>query len=77
MRVAEDVRALVHDAALTPSLEMSISIGVAELGAAQTCDAWMEDADAALYRAKRAGRTRVAGKYGTVARPERLVAVRS
>jgi diguanylate cyclase (GGDEF)-like protein len=77
MRVAEDVRALVHDAGLCTHREMSISIGVAELVVDQSCDDWMENADAALYRAKRAGRNRVAGNHGTATRSERLFAVRS
>ncbi len=77
MRVAEDVRALVHGAALVAGREVSISVGVSELGAGQTSDEWMENADAALYRAKRAGRNRVAGKHGTTPKPERLVAIRS
>lgn len=77
MRVAEDVRALVHDATLSTRREMSISVGVAEFVLDQSCDEWMENADAALYRAKRAGRNRAAGKHGTATRSERLFAVRS
>jgi diguanylate cyclase (GGDEF)-like protein len=61
--VAEDVRRLVHDAALAPGRHVSISIGVVELVLEQSVAEWIEEADAALYRAKHAGRNRVAGAW--------------
>jgi diguanylate cyclase (GGDEF)-like protein len=60
--VAEELRALVLDACLIPDWHLSISVGVAELSLDQTARTWIEEADAALYRAKRAGRNRVAGR---------------
>jgi diguanylate cyclase (GGDEF)-like protein len=61
--IAEELRTLVQDAGLGRGHAVSISIGVAELVPEQSVDEWLEGADAALYRAKRAGRNRVAGRY--------------
>ncbi len=66
--VAEDLRRLVQDARLVAGAHVSISIGVVELAQEQTASDWIEEADAALYRAKRAGRNRVAGMYGESSR---------
>jgi diguanylate cyclase (GGDEF)-like protein len=66
--VAEDLRRLVQDARLVPGAHVSISIGVVELAQEQSALEWIEEADAALYRAKRAGRNRVAGRYGASSR---------
>jgi len=63
--VAEEVRGLVLGAGLVAEWDLSISVGVAELGIEQSVRVWLEDADAALYRAKRAGRNRVAGRPST------------
>ena len=63
--VAEELRALVLDAGLLPDWELSISVGVAELAIEQSARAWIDEADNALYRAKRAGRNRVAGRPST------------
>lgn len=62
--VAETLRALVQDAALLPGRRLSISIGVVELGQGQSVPDWIAAGDAALYRAKRAGRNRVAARFG-------------
>jgi len=62
--VAEELRALVADAALLPRGHLSISVGVAELAIEQSVRTWIDEADAALFRAKRAGRNRVAGRLG-------------
>lgn len=66
--VAEDIRRLVQDAGLVPGRPLSISVGVVELAHEQTADDWLAEGDAALYRAKRAGRNRVAGQFGDPAR---------
>jgi len=59
IRVAEDFRALVADARLGPKQDLTVSIGVAALGAGEFIDAWITRADGALYEAKRLGRNRV------------------
>jgi diguanylate cyclase (GGDEF)-like protein len=64
MSIAEEIRALVHDAGIGQARRLSISIGVAELSPEQSPEEWLVEADAALYRAKRDGRNRVAGWYG-------------
>ena len=64
LSVAEDLRTLVQDASLVAGRPLSISIGVVELAYEQSISEWIAEADAALYRAKRAGRNRVAGRYG-------------
>jgi len=69
--VADSLRGLVQDAGLTPGRRLSISIGVVELGHGQAVPEWIAEADAALCRAKRAGRNRVAGRSS--APPPRLV----
>jgi diguanylate cyclase (GGDEF)-like protein len=68
LSVAEDLRRLVQDARLVAGAHVSISIGVVELAHEQSASEWIEEADAALYRAKRAGRNRVAGRYGAPSR---------
>jgi diguanylate cyclase len=64
LSLAEDLRALVQDAGLIPGRQLSISVGVVELTHGQTVPDWLAEADAALYRAKRGGRNRVAGRFG-------------
>lgn len=68
LSVAEDIRRVVHDAGLVPGRPVSISIGVVELAHEQSAADWLAEADAALYRAKRTGRNRVAGRFGDPAR---------
>ncbi len=64
-RSAERLRAAVEALniphAASPSKHVTVSMGVALLGAgeAKSPAAWVEQADAALYRAKEAGRNRV------------------
>ena len=63
MLVAEELRLLVADATLTEiGGRISISAGVCELQKDQSAYRWIADADKALYRAKRTGRNRVAGR---------------
>jgi diguanylate cyclase (GGDEF)-like protein len=59
--VADELRTIVHGAAPLPHWPLSISVGVAELAPEHSVEAWLQEADDALYRAKRAGRNRVAG----------------
>lgn len=68
LSVAEDIRRVVQDAGLVPGRPVSISVGVVELAHEQSAEDWLAEADAALYRAKRAGRNRVAGRFGDPAR---------
>jgi diguanylate cyclase (GGDEF)-like protein len=57
--IAEELRALVAAAKILPEGSMTISIGVAEVAAADNLDHWFKLADSALYVAKRSGRNRV------------------
>ena len=73
LAVAEGLRADVAAADLLPDgSHISISIGISELGS-QTVAAWVEDADAALYRAKQGGRNRVSASRGLVLAPARVM----
>jgi len=68
LSVAEDIRRVVQDAGLVPGRPVSISVGVVELAHEQSAEDWLVEADAALYRAKRAGRNRIAGRFGDPSR---------
>ena len=62
LEVAEQVRALVTAWRPIEGHAISISVGVSELRRGQSALEWIGEADRALYRAKRAGRNRVAGQ---------------
>ncbi|MEM8546699.1 MAG: GGDEF domain-containing protein, partial [Pseudomonadota bacterium] len=55
-KLAEDLRVLVEAAGLLDDCSVTISVGVAQLGAGETSDDWLRRGDDALYAAKRAGR---------------------
>ena len=59
--LAEHLRALVTAWRPIEGHTISISVGVSELGRGESALEWIAEADRALYRAKRAGRNRVAG----------------
>jgi diguanylate cyclase (GGDEF)-like protein/PAS domain S-box-containing protein len=59
LNIAERLRAGVENSGLVPGGTVTVSIGVAELRKEDDADRWMQNADAALYEAKRAGRNRV------------------
>ena len=59
-KLAEELRASIQDYPLLAHRRVTVSIGVGELQAAETLDTWLQQADAALYSAKQAGRNRVA-----------------
>lgn len=59
-RAIEDLRIPV--AAGEPPVAITVSAGVAALGPGQSADAWLMEADAALYRAKESGRNRVVAR---------------
>jgi len=63
LHVADEMRRLIAEADLVPGRKLSVSAGVSELRRGETASEWLNDADAALYRAKRAGRNRVAGAF--------------
>lgn len=52
-------RALIRHDAETPALQLTVSIGLAELGSVDDEASMFAQADAALYRAKRNGRNRI------------------
>jgi diguanylate cyclase (GGDEF)-like protein len=56
VRVAEKLRARIAQAEWPCGATVTVSIGVAQLHAAQTQDGWLKAADEALYRAKDEGR---------------------
>ncbi len=61
--LAEQLRTLVEANELVPDQSVTISLGVAQLGVDESATDWLNRADEALYRAKRAGRnaTNLAG----------------
>ncbi len=54
LRSVRSIEVAERDERITPT----VSIGVAELDASEGCESWLRRADAALYRAKQAGRNR-------------------
>ena len=56
---AERIRVLISQAALTHHTPVTVSIGVAECVPNQKLEAWIKNADDALYFAKQEGRNRV------------------
>jgi diguanylate cyclase (GGDEF)-like protein len=65
--VAEDLRSRIAASAIAGTPPVTVSIGLAVLQPGQQMDAWMHEADAALYRAKQQGRNRVVCSDTTVA----------
>lgn len=55
-RLAEQLRTLIEANELLPEHTVTISLGVAELQTGEDYQSWVNRADEALYRAKRAGR---------------------
>ena len=62
IKVGEQLRSLVAASQLVQGHPISISVGVSELRAGQSPLEWIEEADRALYCAKRSGRNRVASR---------------
>ena len=56
---AEHLRASIRDSEALKVRNVSITIGVSELGSGESLETWLKHADDALYRAKGAGRNRV------------------
>lgn len=56
---AERLRMLIAEASLTKECQVTVSIGVAECVPNQKVEAWIKNADDALYFAKQEGRNRV------------------
>jgi diguanylate cyclase (GGDEF)-like protein len=59
-KVAEELRVAVETSALLPNRTVTASIGVATLEPGEDWKAWMKRGDENMYRAKAAGRNRVA-----------------
>ncbi|CAA0115788.1 putative diguanylate cyclase DgcC [Halioglobus japonicus] len=57
--LAEKVRRLVEQETFLAGIQVTVSIGVAQLQSEEDREAWLSRADAALYRAKGQGRNRV------------------
>ena len=69
-RVADELRSIVEQTKILPEGNVTISIGVCEVIAADNVDQWFKLADAALYLAKRNGRNRVETARGLLAERE-------
>jgi diguanylate cyclase (GGDEF)-like protein len=62
-RILDRLRAIIADldwSAFSPGMRVTISAGVAMLGADETADTFLARADTALYAAKARGRNRIA-----------------
>jgi diguanylate cyclase (GGDEF)-like protein len=59
IEVANEMRRRIEEANLLPGHRVTASVGVAGQRAGESVDDWLRRADAALYRAKDAGRNRV------------------
>ena len=59
--LAEELRGLIAGTVIPGASSVTVSIGLAVLAPGQQMDAWMHEADAALYAAKQQGRDRVMG----------------
>ncbi len=57
--LGEELRSMVETSQLVPNQTVTISLGVAELKNDESADQWLQRADEALYRAKRAGRNAI------------------
>ena len=64
LRLAEEIRAAIAELPFGAMGSLTVSVGVAEARAGEDLTTWLERADQALYRAKRAGRNEVAGDSG-------------
>ena len=58
-RVAERLREAAASASMGQAGTVTLSIGVAEMGPEQAADSLIQQADVAMYQAKRGGRNRV------------------
>jgi diguanylate cyclase (GGDEF)-like protein len=75
--IAEHLRATVAGADLIEHATVTVSIGISELQAGQAAGDWLAEADAALYRAKQAGRNRTAGATLAMAARRRITESRT
>jgi len=58
--LADDIRTAINAAPIIAGRDVTISIGLAQYRSGQSDEEWLREADEALYRAKAAGRNRVA-----------------
>jgi len=59
VNLAEKLRSQIAQAVFTSGIQLTVSIGVAELQRGENREGWLGRADAALYRAKERGRNQV------------------
>jgi len=71
VKLAEDIRALIASALAELALPVTASLGVAEYLADEPAHKWIERADQAMYKAKKAGKNSVSG----VSTPDALYSV--
>ena len=64
LRLAEEIRAAIAELPFGTMGSLTVSVGVAEAHAGEDLTTWLERADQALYRAKRAGRNEVIADSG-------------
>lgn len=69
LQLAESLRAQIEVCRDVNDISITVSIGIAELGANETPKKWLNRADEALYKAKRTGRNRTCAAPVPGARP--------
>ncbi len=73
VHVAEHLCAAIAELSLLEGMPITVSIGVSELHAGDSKDAWIKRADEALYAAKNAGRNRVVRAHSPHLKRDRVV----
>ncbi len=61
--MAETIRSLVANKVIIEDRQITVSIGVSELGKGESLDDWIKRGDELLYLAKKNGRNQVFSRY--------------